>query len=39
MKLLFMALKNIVKKWTMPIRNWSLAIHQFLIHFEGRIQI
>jgi len=39
MKLLFMALKNIMKKWTMPIRNWSLAIHQFSIHFEGRIQI
>jgi len=25
-KLLYMALKNIKKKWTMPIRNWSLAI-------------
>jgi len=38
-KLLYMALKNIMKKWTMPIRDWSLAIHQFSIHFEGRIQI
>lgn len=38
-KLLYMALKNIKKKWTMPIRNWSLAIHQFSIHFEGRIRI
>jgi len=38
-KLLYMALKNIKKKWTMPIRNWSLAIHQFSIYFEGRIRI
>lgn len=38
-KLLYMALKNIMKKWTMPIRNWSLAIHQFSIHFEGRIRL
>jgi len=38
-KLLYMALKNIMKKWTMPIRNWNLAIHQFSIRFEGRINI
>ncbi len=38
-KLLYMTLKNIKKKWTMPIRNWSLAIHQFSIHFEGRFGI
>lgn len=38
-KLLYMALKNIKKKWTMPIRNWSLAVHQFSIHFEGRVPI
>ena len=38
-KLLYMALGNIKKKWTMPIRNWSLAIHQFSIHFEGRLNM
>lgn len=38
-KLLYMALRNIMKKWTMPIRDWGLAIHQFSIHFEGRIEI
>ena len=38
-KLLYMALKNIKKKWTMPIRNWSLAIHQFSIHFDGRVSL
>ena len=36
-KLLYMALKNIVKKWTMPIRNWNLAIHQFSIRFGKRV--
>jgi len=38
-KLLYMALKNIMKKWTMPVRNWSQTIHQFSIHFEGRVPI
>ena len=36
-KLLYMALQNIMKKWTMPIRNWSLAVHQFAIRFGERI--
>ena len=39
LKLLYLALRNIMKKWTMPIRNWSLAIHQFSIHFEGRVPL
>ena len=39
LKLLYMALKNIMKKWTMPVWNWSQAIHQFSIHFEGRVNI
>jgi hypothetical protein len=28
---------NTQKKWTMPIRNWSLTISQLAIHFEGRL--
>jgi putative transposase len=36
-KLLYMALQNIMKKWTMPIRNWSLAVHQFAIRFGDRV--
>lgn len=36
-KLLYLALKNISKKWTMPIRNWSAAMNQFAIIFEGRV--
>ena len=38
-KLLFLALQNIAKKWTMPIRDWGMAINQFAIRFEGRIKI
>ena len=36
-KLLYMALQNIMRKWTMPIRNWSLAVHQFSIRFGDRL--
>lgn len=36
-KLLYMALQNIMKKWTMPIRNWTLAVHQFAIRFGERV--
>lgn len=37
LKLLFMAIQNAQKKWTMPVRNWSLTISQLAIHFEGRL--
>lgn len=30
-KIVFLALKNAAKKWTMPIKNWSLALNQFEI--------
>ena len=36
-KLLYMALRNVMKKWTMPIRSWGTAINQMSIIFEGRI--
>jgi putative transposase len=36
-KLMYLALKNISKKWTMPIKNWSAAMNQFAIIFEGRV--
>ena len=37
LKLLFMGIQNAQKKWTMPIRNWSLTISQLAIHFDGRL--
>jgi putative transposase len=35
-KLLYLSLRNITKRWTMPIRNWKAALGQFAIIFEGR---
>jgi transposase-like protein len=37
MKLLYLGIQNASKKWTMPIKNWSLTISQLAIFFEGRI--
>jgi len=39
MKLAFMALQNISKKWTMPIRDWGMAIHQFSIFYGDRVSL
>ena len=36
-KILYLALKNIAKKWTMPIQNSSAATNQFAILFENRL--
>jgi len=36
-KLLFLALRNISKKWTLPIRDWKSALNQFTIIFETRM--
>lgn len=38
-KILYLALRNASKKWTMPIRNWHAAINRFAIAFEGRVPI
>lgn len=38
-KLIYLALQNLSKKWTMPIRNWGPALHQFAIIFEGRVPL
>ena len=37
LKLLYLGIQNVSKKWTMPVRNWSLTISQLSIFFEGRI--
>ena len=38
-KLLYMALRNIMKKWTMPIQNWLSALNQLSIIFDGRLSL
>jgi putative transposase len=34
---MYLGLRNISKRWTMPIRDWSGAMNQFAILFEGRV--
>ena len=36
-KILYLAINRISKKWTMPIRNWKAALNQFLILFGHRV--
>ena len=38
LKLTFLAAKDIIKKWTMPIRNWNKIFNQLSIHFEEKIE-
>ena len=35
-KIIFMSVKEISKKWTMPVRDWGLAYSQLAIFFEDR---
>jgi len=39
MKLIFMILRRISKKWTMPIRNWGEALNQFAIIYGDRVPL
>jgi len=39
LKLVYLATKNIEKKWTAPLHNWSLTVQQLYIKFGDRIQL
>ena len=39
LKLVYLATKNIEKKWTSPIQNWGLIIQQLYIKFDKRIPL
>jgi putative transposase len=36
-KLLYLALRNIAKKWTMPVHDWRTALNRFAIIYENRL--
>lgn len=38
MKVIYLAISQAAKKWTMPIQNWRMALNRFMIQFEERIQ-
>ena len=37
LKLFYLALRNIAKKWTMPIRDWKGGARRFTIEFDERM--
>jgi putative transposase len=39
LKIFYLALAQIAKKWTMPIRDWKAALSQFAIRFAGRFEL
>jgi putative transposase len=38
-KILFLAINRVVKKWTMPIRDWRSALNQLVILFGDRVSV
>ena len=38
-KIIYLATKDISRKWTMPVQNWAECISQFVIQFEDRLNI
>ena len=36
-KVVYLAIQNASKKWTMPIHHWKSALNRFMIEFEGRL--
>lgn len=37
-KVIYLAIQNASKKWTMPIRDWKPALNRFMIQFEDRLK-
>jgi putative transposase len=37
-KVIYLAIMDASKKWTMPIRNWKQAMNRFMIEFEDRLK-
>ena len=37
MKVVYLAIEQAAKKWTMPIRDWKPALNQFMILYQDRL--
>jgi putative transposase len=37
LKLLWLALMRAEQKWTYPIKEWQLALHEFAIYFPAKV--
>jgi putative transposase len=38
-KIIYLAIHRVAKKWTMPIRDWRAALNQFVILFGNRVPV
>jgi transposase-like protein len=38
-KIMYLALRNAAKKWTMPIKDWGAALNQFAVFFGERVPL
>jgi len=36
--MLFLAYRDIARKWTMPVRNWSIVLGHFSINFDKQVE-
>ena len=39
LKVLYLGMQNVAKKWSMPIRDWKAALNQFVILFGDRVPV
>jgi transposase-like protein len=39
MKVLYLVLQQVAKRWTRPIRAWKAALNQFVILFGERVPV
>ncbi|WP_347277693.1 hypothetical protein [Oculatella sp. FACHB-28] len=39
LKVIYLAIQNLAKKWTMPIPNWKPALNRFAIQFGDRLSL
>ena len=39
LKILYLAINRVSKKWTMPLRSWKAALNQFVILFGDRVPV
>jgi transposase-like protein len=37
MKVVYLAIEQAAKKWSMPIQNWKPALNQFMMLYEDRL--
>lgn len=38
-KILFLAIQDVMKKWSMPLANWALTISQLAVMYDGRFNL